>query len=1131
MSSRAILLLSLCGLFTVSEVFAAQEGDPSTVAERLPNEWRETSPWRPLGPAVMGGRITALAVVESDPSTFWVASASGGLLKTINNGVTFEHQFDSEEVASIGHVCVAPSDPDIVWVGTGEANPRNSVSWGNGVYRSLDGGRSWEHRGLAESFQIGRIAIHPTDPNIVYVGAMGRLWGPNEERGLYKTTDGGESWERVLYLDENTGVIDLQMHPTDPETLIAATYERRRAGFDVNEPVTRYSESSGLYRTKDGGQTFERLREGLPTGKLGRSCLDYYRSDPNIVVAIVESELSGRKPRKVATAGFHGRDVDGQVVVTHIAPAGAAARAGIQRGDRLVAMGSEPLTSLTQIRELERDAKDGDSLILQLERSGKRMAKRLVLQEAVLDLGGLFRSRNFSSGLAGQSANVQDDQQPDGFEHGGVFRSEDGGTSWKRVNSLNPRPMYFSQIRIDPSDDQRVYVCGTSLWSSSDGGESFSSRINGSAHPDHHALWVDSRDGRHLILGNDGGLYVTWDRGRRWDHHNHFAIGQFYHVAVGPRRDYWVYGGLQDNGTWGAPHRTPGGSGPVNQDWVRIGGGDGFVVQVDPRDADLVYYESQNGVTGRLDRGTGQRQGLRPRREGGGRTRFNWKTPFILSSHNPSIYYSAGSFVFRSIERGERLRSISPEITRTSEGSATALAESPQDPELLYVGTNDGALWARLNEGEAWIDRAPWPSESAESIDEPIATTLPVEVVVPTSEVLKGASNDAPAPRDPWEGIWDGELTSEDEGKGAEEFELELLKSESGWEVRLLTSDNENVGEGGELDEDTGRLVFTLTSSEGELLMSLGRNGDRLSGDVLDRRNDSTRRLRATRRVEESERAQDAAGRTLIELVPGPRWVSSIEPSRHVRDRVYLCLDGHRSDDDAPYVFVSGDRGETWRSIRANLPEVTTRVLREDIENENVLYLGTEFGAWVSMDQGASWTKLGSRLPTVAVHELAQHPASGEIVAATHGRSLWALDVSTIRQVDPEVLERDVHLFRPNDAVLWLNGTERGTEGDRKFEGKNPPEVLGLHYWLGKAVDSITLAVEDIEGNELFRSSGPTDRGLHRVDWNVQRAIAASRSTRRRGLGIQTGAYRVTLKVGDEEQTRSFRVLPDPSGE
>jgi photosystem II stability/assembly factor-like uncharacterized protein len=414
--------------------------------------------------------------------------------------------------------------------------------------------------------------------------------------------------------------------------------------------------------------------------------------------------------------------------------------------------------------------------------------------------GGPSRTRPYTFSYFGQSPNIQDQQGAKGYEYGGVYRSEDGGETWQRVNSLNTRPMYFSVIRVDPNDANHVYVLGVSHFQSNNGGLTFTNDFGRGTHADGHALWIDPRDGRHMLIGCDGGFYASYDRGRNWDHINTTALGQFYHVAIGLKEPYWVVGGLQDNGSWGGPAISKSG-GVINEDWLSIGGGDGFVCRVDASDPDLVYFESQNGTISRRHLKTGERTAIRPTRQRAAPPyRFNWNTPFVLSSHNSKIFYSAGNHVFRSLDRGNNLQVISPEITLTKRGSATALAESSRNPNVLYVGTDDGALWATRDGGHEWKD----------------------------------------------------------------------------------------------------------------ITKNLG--------------------------------------------IRDPRWVATIEASRFADGRVYVALDGHRSDDDDPYVFVSDDFGQTFHSIKANLPRGSTRCLREDIQNENLLFFGTEFGIWTSLDRGAHWT-------------------------------------------------------------------------------------------------------------------------------------------------------------------------------
>jgi photosystem II stability/assembly factor-like uncharacterized protein len=563
---------------------------------------------RPLGPANMGGRVVGVAVVESRPATMYVASASGGLWKTVNNGTTFTPVFERAGTVSLGAVAVAASNPDIVWVGTGEANARNSVSWGDGVYKSTDAGKTWTNMGLKESAHVGRIVIHPRAPDIVYVAALGRLWGANKERGLYKTRDGGKTWEQIKFLDEDTGFIDLAMDPADPETLYAAAYRVRRDAFSGGNPAVQLGPRAGLYKTHDGGKTWVRMTQGLPKGLYGRCGIDVCRKDPRILFAVIQT--------------------------------------------------------------------------------GKT---------------SLARETEF-----GQAAHMG------GFvETGGVFRSEDRGKTWTKLNDLCPRPFYFSQIRVDPNDDQRVYVLGIALHVSTDGGRTFEAENHAkSAHGDHHALWIDPRDSDHMVMGNDGGLYFSHDRGSTWEHLRNMPAAQFYGVAVDMRKPYRVYGGTQDSGTWGGPSATRSKEGIVPADWSRVLAYDGFHCQVDPADPDTVYAEAQYGRLHRINVRTGKEQEIQPRPpERAPEYRFNWCAPVLLSPHDPRVLYLGGNHIFRSSNRGDEWEALSPDLTRgrpgrsTSTGhTITALAESPLKAGLLYAGSDDGLIHVRRSPGTAWVN-------------------------------------------------------------------------------------------------------------------------------------------------------------------------------------------------------------------------------------------------------------------------------------------------------------------------------------------------------------------------------------------------------------------------------------------
>lgn len=1049
MSAGLLLLFSAAGLSAAEPSTASGPAKPT-----LPAKWMEAFQWRSIGPANMSGRITSIAVNERDPATWWVATASGGLLKTTNNGVTFEHQFDREATVSIGDVQVARSNPEIVWVGTGEANPRNSASWGDGVYKSADGGKTWKNMGLKKIFQTGRIAIHPRDPKIVYVGALGRLWGPNEERGLFKTTDGGETWQKILYVDDKTGIIDVAMHPSDPETLIVATYERQRDGFDSNDPKKKYGSGSGLYKTTDGGKAFKSLTEGLPTCKLGRIGISYYRADPKYVYTVLESEKIGQEPPNAAYAGLGGTDAEVGARVSEVIAKGPAERAGLKKGDVIVVVDGVTVHSYADFLREIRQRVAGDKAKLEVSRDHKGVDLEITFgkrpqpkKQPSSGRGGSAgrppTSSPFGGGLGGQRENLHDQQGEEGQEYGGVYRSEDGGESWTRINSVNPRPMYYSQIRVDPRDNKYIYVLGTSLYRSSDGGKTFTpDGARGGVHADHHAMWIDPRDPRHMILGNDGGIYVTYDRMENWDHHNHVAIGQFYHVAVGPRRDYRVYGGLQDNGSWGGPGRTRGGPGPVNSDWIRVGGGDGFVCLVDPDDADQIYFESQNGRMGRINLRTGQRGSIYPQAPKGVKYRFNWKTPFVLSPQNPRIHYSAGNYVFRSIDRGNRLQAISPEITRTDQGSGSALAASPLDEDVLYVGTTDGALWITRNGGRDWTDLFADPPKDQEPKDE--------------------------KEKDPKD--------KKEADKPSEGKEAKGTKQKPSGEAAGAKDDAEDA-------------------------------------------------------KEDDKQPPKDGSQPLKELLPKPPWVSSIEASRALAGRAYVTFDGHRSNDDLPHVFVTENYGKTWLSIRANLPETagSARVVREDIENPDVLYLGTECAVWVSVDRGASWTRLNGNLPTVAVHEIASHRTSGEIVAGTHGRSLWVLDVTALRQISAETVKADAFLYKPNDVVRWHYQPGRGSSGTRRFVGQNPDDGAQVFYSLGKDAGQVDLTISDIEGRTIRKLEAANNAGLHVVRWDLRREARGGQSGRSRGgLSVRPGSYLVTLTVDDQPYRQSLTVLADP---
>lgn len=1070
----ALALLCLLSPTTLAQPEKPEKLKPK-FEDLLPDSWTRTLKWRCLGPASMGGRIVDFAVYEKDPSIWWVATASGGLLKTTNNGTTFEHQFDHENTVSIGDVAVSQSNPKILYVGTGEHNPRNSVSYGDGVYKSVDGGKSWKNVGLKKTFQIGRIAIHPTNPDIVYVGALGRLYGPNEERGIFKSIDGGKTWQKVLYLDDKTGVIDVQMNPKNPEELLIAAWEVRRDAFDAHQgsptkngyntydPSVKWGPKSGIYKTTDGGVNWKKLTKGLPTCDLGRIGINYYRKNPNVVFAIVDSAKIGLgTPPPPTYLGVRGNNAEEGARLTQVVPEGPAAKSGLKNGDIVTAINKKPIKNYQELLARVSERKPGDVLEFTILRDKEKKDLEVTLgkralggylgltgtntddglkitivvkdgpsEEAGVKVGDLLQTldetkvktiqdvqrfvkskdakdvvtltllrdekqlkvkvtldktpaqkaaRPWGAYFGGQRENVQRRQGDDSYEYGGVYKSTDGGETWERINSLNPRPMYFSQIRVDPSDEKYVYVLGVSLHRSTNGGVTFKPDGGSQVHPDQHALWIDPNNGKHLIVGTDGGFYATYDRMNHWDHFAQAALAQYYHVAVDHRKPYRVYGGLQDNGSWGGPSHSRTGRGIANYEWFMLGGGDGFICRVDAEDQDLVYWESQDGNIRRRNQRTGKGGFLKPQPPRGKPPyRFNWQTPYILSNENSRIVYVGGNYVFRSLNRGEKPKIISPEITRTPQGSATALAQSPRNPDVLYVGTDDGYLWVTRDGGEKW------------------------------------------------------------------------------------TNVTEKVG------------------------------------------------------------------------LPGPRWVNSIEPSHHIDGRVYVVFDGHRSDDDEPYVYVSEDFGASWKSLQANLPTGSTRVLREDPDNSLMLFLGTEFFIYASLNRGKSWSKINNNLPTVAIHEIALQTEADEMVVATHGRSLWILDVSALRQIKPSYLEEEVKLYKPANAIQWNRVPFRGTiygMGHRVFLGEDPYSGASIYYSLTKPAKDVRVKIFDVSGKSIREIKCKPKVGLNRQDWNLTKL--SFREVRGRGRRqpfnepVAPGAYRVQLIVDGKEHDTTIQVEADP---
>ena len=588
---------------TLLATLVATMAAPSLVAQQAITE-AELAAFLPrhVGPAVAGGRIHDVEALPHDPSTMYVASASGGLWKSVNRGISWTNLWEHMPVSTFGDVAIAPSDPDIVYAGTGEQQNRQSTSWGNGVYRSNDAGATWEHLGLDETHHTGRVRVHPSNPDIVYVAALGNLWRSSPGRGVYRSRDGGRSWDKVLYVDEHTGAVDLVIDPSDPDVLYAAMYQRQRRtwGFNGGGP------GSGVYKTTDGGDSWRELTDGLPDGDKGRIGIAISATNPQIL--------------------------------------------------------------------------------------------NMLMQHS---------------------------------EDGGGYRSEDGGESWEKVSDQNIRPMYYSHIFIDPTNEDRVYTLATSSHRSEDGGRTFEEiaprpTYDVGVHADHHTMWIDPLDPEHFYLAGDAGLHETYDRGVTFRRINNLPVGQFYGIAVDNADPYRIYGGMQDNHSWMGPSETRSWEGIVDDEWRQSGFGDGMYQQADP-DGRTIYVNAQNGSWTRFDNLTGDMMSLRLRApEDEEPYRWDWVSPSLLSRHDPNVVYLGGNRLFISRDRGD---SFTPtdDLTRqqdrddleimgvrgaditlsrndgtSSYGEIVTIAESPVDPAVLWIGTDDGNVQVSRDGGRSW---------------------------------------------------------------------------------------------------------------------------------------------------------------------------------------------------------------------------------------------------------------------------------------------------------------------------------------------------------------------------------------------------------------------------------------------
>jgi len=753
---------------------------------------------RSLGPAAVGGRIAAIDAVASDPNRIVIGAATGGVWMSDNGGVTWEPVFDEEAVASIGALAINQSNPDIIWVGTGESNVRNSTSIGGGVYKSVDGGSSWQLMGLPNSERIDRIALHPTDPDIAYVAAMGTLWGPNSERGVYKTTDGGVTWERILYVDQLTGATDIKMDPTNPDKLYAGMWQFRRWPYFFKSG----GPGSGMYISYDAGKTWKQKTEedGLPEGELGRMVFGISAAEAKRVYALVEAEKSA------------------------------------------------------------------------------------------------------------------------------LLVSDDGGESWLKVNeayNISDRPFYYTEIAIDPFNADRVYQIATRLRMSIDGGKTFEYNPvidccapGNTFHIDNHAFWINPNDSRHMIIGSDGGIGITHDRGDTWRFVRNLPLAQFYHIAVDDDHPYHIYGGLQDNGSWRGPSEIWQSAGIKNLHWQEVGFGDGFDTIPDPENSRRGYVMSQGGYLNRYDLDTGEQRMIRPNPPTvDADLRFNWNAGFAQDPFDTATIYYGSQYLHTSEDRGETWTVISGDLTSN-------------DPKMQTFRESGGLTY-----------------------DVTAAENYTTIVAVSPSNHERGV-------------IWVG--------------------------------------------TDDGRVHIT-------------RDG----GDTWNR-------------IDERARG-----------VPAGAWVPMIAPSPHEPGTAFIVFDDHRRSNMQPYVYRVENYGQRWRSLATEELSGYALSVSQDHEDPNLLFLGTEFGLFVSVDAGESWTRFTAGVPTVSVMDMAIQERENDLVLGTHGRSVYVIDdYSGLRGISEEDFGSRLKILSATAGQHYESSRSPSTRftASAEFRAENEPYGVILTF-------------------------------------------------------------------------------------
>ena len=920
----SLLLLTLFALIPVAPSFAQETlsenpeekaGDDSGDGPKLDAGILSAFEFRSVGPALMSGRISDLAIDPVNPNVWYVAVGSGNLWKTTNAGTTFNPIFENYGSYSIGCVTLDPSNHNTVWVGSGEAVGGRHVGYGDGVYRSDDGGGSFRNVGLKETEHIAKIVVDPYDSNVVYVASQGPLWSGGGERGLYKSDDGGENWSNILSAGEYTGVTDIVLDPRDSQVMYAAMHQRQRTVW----ALINGGPESGIHKSMDGGETWKELKSGLPGKDMGKIGLAVSQDNPDVVYATIE--------------------------------------------------------------------------------------------------------------LAGPS--------------GGFWKSEDAGASWSKQGDYaggGTGPHYYQEIFLDPHHAKTLYQANVQLGRTEDDGVTWNSVGNSNKHVDNHAVAFHPTDPNFLLVGCDGGLYISYDRGKTYRYCSNLPLTQFYKLDVD--NDWPVYnivGGTQDNSTQYGPSRTLNSQGVRNADWRIILGGDGHDNAIDPTNPDIIYGESQKGYIRRFDRRSGQSIDVRPQPAlGEDNLRYNWDSPILISPHNPARIYHGSNRLHRSDNHGDSWTTISPDVSKDLDrltlkimdrvwsldalwdlramsmyGNITSISESPVQANLLYLGTDDGHIQVSEDGGESWY------------------------------------------------------------------------------------------------------LVEQIAD------------------------------------------------------VPESAFVNDIKADLFDANVVYAALDNHKVGDFAPYLVKSSDRGRTWTSIVADLPErhIVWRLVQDHVQ-PNLLFLGTEYGIFVSLDGAESWMQMNGGLPKIPFRDLAIQQRENDLVGASFGRSFYILDnYAPMRELSESLVEEEIHTFAVKTAQMFVPsnrlGGRRGSQGDSYYSADNPAFGATIRYYLKDGLKSKTsvrkkaekkakkdgedtvypgwdvlreekdeeaphmrLEIKNAQGDVVARLDAPSGKGMQKVVWNL-------RSTQGGGRGpmVIAGTYSAQLYRSDENgiaawgEPQSFEVI------